>query len=153
MSTAPQFGRSCYVHADVDGRMALGHAGSAPGAKIQVLLEVHRQLRIGPLLLSVQPNGDVPPCVYIPHRIIGNLKEKTMREIWQKNVYFETLTVRDNLKDHCHCLRLPAGLRRLPRPRRRLHRRHFGGRPRLHPQPAPVGEPDLWGRGRGRKSS
>ena len=102
MSTAPQFGRSCYMHADLDGRMALGHAGSAPGSKIRVLAKYIGGCGSARCYCSVQPNGDVTPCVYIPHRIIGNLKEKSMREIWQNNVYFETLTVRDNLKDHCH---------------------------------------------------
>lgn len=102
MSTAPQFGRSCYMHADLDGRMALGHAGSAPGSKIRVLAKYIGGCGSARCYCSVQPNGDVTPCVYIPHRIVGNLKEKSMREIWQHNVYFETLTVRDNLKDHCH---------------------------------------------------
>lgn len=101
MSTAPQLGRACFQYADLEGRMALGHAGSASGSKIRVLAKYIGGCGTARCYCAIQPNGDVTPCVYIPHRLLGNLKEKSLREIWRGNVYFDTLCNRDNLKDHC----------------------------------------------------
>lgn len=101
MSTAPQFARVCHLFADIDGRMAVGHAGSGPGAKTRVLAKYIGGCGAMRCYCSVQPNGDVTPCVYIPHRVLGNLKEKPLREIWRDNIYFDRLSDRDNLKDNC----------------------------------------------------
>jgi len=101
MSTAPQFGRACYVYGDAEARMALGHAGSAPGSKTRVLAKYIGGCGAARCYCSVQPNGDVTPCVYIPHRILGNLRDKSLKDIWRKNVYFKTLPDRDRLRDHC----------------------------------------------------
>ena len=102
MSTAPQLGRACYMYSDLEGRMALGHAGSSSGAKTKVLAKYIGGCGTARCYCAVQPNGDVTPCVYIPHRVIGSLKERTLAKIWRENVYFETLGNRDNLKHHCH---------------------------------------------------
>lgn len=101
MSTAPQLGRACMMYGELEDRMAIGHAGSSPGGKVRVLARYVGGCGSARCYCSVQPNGDVTPCVYIPHRVLGNVKEKTLREIWEKSEYFQTLTDRDNLKGHC----------------------------------------------------
>ncbi len=101
MSTAPQFGRACFMYADMESRMALGHAGSGPGSKTRVLAKYIGGCGSARCYCSLQPNGDVTPCVYIPHRVVGNVRHQSIREIWQTNVYFEKLTDRELLGDHC----------------------------------------------------
>jgi len=101
MSTAPQFGRACFMYADVEGRMALGHAGSGPGSKTRVLAKYIGGCGAARCYCSLQPNGDITPCVYIPHRVVGNVTHQSIREIWQTNAYFDKLTDRSNLGDHC----------------------------------------------------
>jgi radical SAM protein with 4Fe4S-binding SPASM domain len=101
MSTAPQFGRACYMYADIDGRMSLGHAGSSSGSKTRVLAKYIGGCGSARCYCSIQPNGDVTPCVYIPHRVVGNVRHQSIREIWQNNIYFDKLADRDNLRDHC----------------------------------------------------
>lgn len=101
MSTAPQFGRACYMYSDMEDMMALGHAGSASGNKTRVLAKYIGGCGSMRCYCAIQPNGDVTPCVYIPHRIIGNVKEKPLAQIWRENVYFETMSDRDKLQHHC----------------------------------------------------
>ncbi len=101
MSTAPQLARACYMYAEMEGMMAVGHAGSAPGTKTRVLAKYIGGCGAARCYCAIEPNGDVTPCVYIPHRVLGNLKEKSLKEIWQNNIYFDTLSNRDNYEDNC----------------------------------------------------
>lgn len=101
MSTAPQLGRACFTYVDVSGRMAVGHAGSGPGEQGRVLAKYVGGCGAARCYCSVQPNGDVTPCVYIPHRIIGNVTKGSLRQIWEENEYSPMLTDRDHLGDSC----------------------------------------------------
>lgn len=101
MSTAPQLGRACYMYSDIDGRMALGHAGSSSGKKTRILAKYIGGCGTARCYCAVQPNGDVTPCVYIPHRLMGSLKTSSLKEIWENSGYLEKFSDRDNLKNHC----------------------------------------------------
>jgi len=101
MSTAPQFARACYMYADPDGLMAVGHAGSGGGRKTRVLAKYIGGCGAARCYCAIQPNGDVTPCVYIPHRVVGNLKTSSLKEIWQNNPYFHTLHRRETFLDNC----------------------------------------------------
>ncbi len=101
MSTAPQLARACYMYSEVEGMMAVGHAGSASGKKTRILAKYIGGCGAARCYCAIEPNGDVTPCVYIPHRKLGNLKEKTLKEIWQNNIYFDILSNRENYEDNC----------------------------------------------------
>lgn len=54
--------------------------------------------------LSVLENGDVIPCFYTEDLKIGNIKEKSLKEIWketQESDFFKRLRDKDNLKGKC----------------------------------------------------
>ena len=48
----------------------------------------------------VYPNGDVTPCPYLPVRL-GNVREKTFREIWRTSEVFKNLRDFTALKGKC----------------------------------------------------
>jgi len=54
--------------------------------------------------LSVLENGDVIPCFYSEGLKIGNIREKTLKEMWkdvQNNEFYKRLKNPDNLKGKC----------------------------------------------------
>lgn len=54
--------------------------------------------------LSVLENGDVIPCFYSEGLKIGNIREKTLKELWneiQNNEFYKRLKNPDNLKGKC----------------------------------------------------
>ena len=48
----------------------------------------------------MEPNGDVTPCVFLPI-VVGNVREKHFREIWETSELFLKLRDRNNLKGYC----------------------------------------------------
>ena len=48
----------------------------------------------------VYPNGDITPCPYLPVKL-GNIREKTFKEIWFNNPVFKTLRDPKSLKGKC----------------------------------------------------
>jgi radical SAM protein with 4Fe4S-binding SPASM domain len=100
VSTAPQFGRSCILYGSEDGVFATGHAGRGPGKKTMVLSRYIGGCGSGRCYCSIQPNGAITPCVYIPGEEIGNIRRQTLAEIWSDPM-FATLQDRDDRGDHC----------------------------------------------------
>ncbi len=54
----------------------------------------------GRIYAAVQPNGDVTPCVFMPI-VVGNVREKEFREIWETTPLFNKLRDRSNLWGPC----------------------------------------------------
>lgn len=100
ISTAPQFGRSCIVYGSQDGVFATGHAGKGEGKKTLVLSRYIGGCGAGRCYCSVQPNGDVTPCVYIPSKHVGSIRRQRFVEIWN-NPLFDILADRNDRSDHC----------------------------------------------------
>jgi radical SAM protein with 4Fe4S-binding SPASM domain len=100
LSTAPQFGRSCVVYGSEDGLFATGHAGRGPGTKTMVLSRYIGGCGAGRCYCSVQPNGAVTPCVYIPSIKVGDLRRQSLMEIWNCKL-FDVLSDREDRGDHC----------------------------------------------------
>jgi radical SAM protein with 4Fe4S-binding SPASM domain len=48
----------------------------------------------------IYPNGDVTPCPYLPIKL-GNVREKTFKEIWFDSPIFKALRNPDSLKGKC----------------------------------------------------
>jgi radical SAM protein with 4Fe4S-binding SPASM domain len=100
LSTAPQLGRACVMYGPQDGLFATGHAGQGPGAKTRVLSRYIGGCGAGRCYCAIQPNGMVTPCVYISDIEIGSLRERTLADVWDCDL-FALLSDRTQLGDHC----------------------------------------------------
>ena len=100
ISTAPQLGRVCLMHSGDDGRTACSHAGSGSGTKARVVAKYLGGCGAGRTYVCIEPNGDVTPCVYLPHRVMGNLRRAGIEEIF-RNGYYELLNDRTDRIHHC----------------------------------------------------
>ena len=97
MCTAPQLGRICaqkgmsipthFFTQDIIGKYA-------------ELSEFIGGCGAGRLYCSIEPNGDVQPCVFMPIKI-GNIREKPLKEIWHNSKVLEKLRDRSKLKANC----------------------------------------------------
>lgn len=100
ISTAPQFGRACIAYGPQEGIFATGHAGGGQGRKTMVLARYIGGCGAGRCYCCVQPDGAITPCVYIPTPVVGHVREKAFREIWD-NELFAVLSDREDRGDHC----------------------------------------------------
>jgi len=104
ISTAPQFGRVCLMHAGTDGLISCSHAGNAAGTRARIVASYLGGCGAGRTYACVQPNGDVTPCVYMPGRIMGNVRRKPFSDIFQQSPWWLLLGDRDARDGHCgHC--------------------------------------------------
>jgi radical SAM protein with 4Fe4S-binding SPASM domain len=102
ISTAPQLGRLCLAGSAVDeGRTACSHAGSGSGAKARVVAKYLGGCGAGRTYICIEPNGNVTPCVYMPHRVMGNVRDSRVLDIFRESVFWEILNDRDRRLHHC----------------------------------------------------
>ena len=102
LGTAPQLAR---VAAQCQGdngtgevTMALAHMQTVKVTKKAVPLgEFIGGCGAGRLYCAISPQGDVRPCVFLPVNV-GNLKERTFRDIWINAPLFNAFRNRANLK-------------------------------------------------------
>ena len=50
---------------------------------------------------TIQPNGLVTPCLFMPNLIVGNIKKNSFTDIWKNSPLFKKLRNRDNLEGYC----------------------------------------------------
>ncbi len=105
ISTAPQLGRVCLTHAGLDGRQSCSHAGSGGGVKAKVVAKYLGGCGAGRTYVCIEPNGDITPCVYMPQRVLGNIRQRRFREIFRENPYWDLLCDRTQLTHHCEVCR------------------------------------------------
>jgi len=58
----------------------------------------------GRFYLSLEPNGDIYPCVFFPHNEamrVGNLFKDDFEEIWRNSKLFWKIRDKDKLKENC----------------------------------------------------
>lgn len=58
----------------------------------------------GRFYMSIEPNGDLYPCVFFPHEEelkLGNLMEDDFEEVWNNNPLLTELRNKDYLKENC----------------------------------------------------
>jgi len=102
ISTAPQLGRICLAGAIVgDERMTCSHAGSGSGVRARVVAKYLGGCGAGRTYVCIEPDGNVTPCVYLPHRVMGNVREKPFVEIYRDSVFWDILNDRDHRLHHC----------------------------------------------------
>ncbi|TWT42198.1 Antilisterial bacteriocin subtilosin biosynthesis protein AlbA [Phycisphaerae bacterium RAS1] len=101
ISTAPQFGRVCVAHAPTDGKQACSHAGSGGGEKARVIAKYLGGCGAGRDYVAIEPNGNITPCVYLPHRVQGSIRKRSFIDIFRNNEFWELLCDRDRRTHHC----------------------------------------------------
>lgn len=107
ISTAPQLGRVCLAGAAVgDGRVSCSHAGSGSGVKARIVAKYLGGCGAGRTYVCIEPAGDVTPCVYLPHRVMGNVRQAPLRQLFRQSVFWDILNDRDHRLHHCEVCRL-----------------------------------------------
>ena len=102
ISTAPQLGRICLAGSPADsGRAACSHAGSGSGAKARVVAKYLGGCGAGRTYVCVEPNGNLTPCVYLPHRVMGNVRKAKVADLFRNSVFWDVLNDRDRRLHHC----------------------------------------------------
>lgn len=101
ISTAPQFGRICVAHAPIEGKQACSHAGSGGGEKARVIAKYLGGCGAGRDYVSIEPDGTITPCVYLPHRVLGNIRERRFKDIFRQNEFWDLFCDRDHRLHHC----------------------------------------------------
>lgn len=105
ISTAPQLGRVCLVGAPAEGRQSCSHAGSGSGMKARVVAKYLGGCGAGRTYVCIEPAGDITPCVYMPQRVLGNIRRRGFREIFRNNAFTDLLCDRTQLTHHCEVCR------------------------------------------------
>lgn len=105
LATAPQLARvatQCQGNAGTgEVTLALAHMQTVKVTKKAVpLSEFIGGCGAGRLYCSISPQGDVRPCVFLPVNV-GNLKERSFRDIWLNAPLFNAFRNRANLKGTC----------------------------------------------------
>jgi len=101
ISTAPQFGRFCLTHAGAEGLVSCSHAGNGPGSKARVVAKYLGGCGAGRTYACVQPDGAITPCVYMPERKMGNIKEQPFTRIFQTSPWWDLLCNRQEREGNC----------------------------------------------------
>ncbi len=102
ISTAPQLGRVCLAGSPLDtGRTACSHAGSGSGSKARVVAKYLGGCGAGRTYVCIEPGGNVTPCVYLPHRVMGNVREARLTDIFRQSVFWDILNDRSHRLHHC----------------------------------------------------
>jgi radical SAM protein with 4Fe4S-binding SPASM domain len=102
ISTAPQLGRVCLAGAALDGgKVSCSHAGAGSGTKARVVAKYLGGCGAGRTYVCIEPDGDVTPCVYLPHRVMGNVRRTGLIEIYRNSIFWDILNDRDHRLGHC----------------------------------------------------
>jgi radical SAM protein with 4Fe4S-binding SPASM domain len=102
ISTAPQLGRVCLAGSALDGgKVTCSHAGSGSGVKARVVAKYLGGCGAGRTYVCIEPAGDVTPCVYLPHRVMGNLRQASLEDIFRSSIFWDILNDRSRRLHHC----------------------------------------------------
>jgi len=115
LSTAPQFARIAQqieeaLRVSVDQSMS--EASVVPthfynpklSGQLRRLADFIGGCGAGRFYLSLEPNGDIYPCVFFPHEEsmkVGNLFQDNFERIWRHSKLFWTIRDKDKLKENC----------------------------------------------------
>ncbi len=98
-STAPQYAR--VVLEESGGKeISPTHFYVGENKIVNALAEFVGGCGAGRIYAALQPNGDVAPCVFLPIKV-GNIREKSFKDIWRESPLFNTLRNRELLKGYC----------------------------------------------------
>ncbi len=106
LSTAPQYAVVASSMLSEDSNMIPTHFYNPEYSNplLMQLAEFIGGCGAGRFYMSIEPNGDMYPCVFFPHKEdvkLGNLKEKNFKEIWVDNDVLNVLRNKEILEGHC----------------------------------------------------
>jgi len=100
-STAPQMIRRCMELSGPAGRMMSSHLAAEMGGRFgKNFGEIFGGCGCGRVYCTVQPDGIVTPCVYMPIPV-GDLRKQRLIDIWNNSPVFEVFKDRDDRSGHC----------------------------------------------------
>jgi len=99
LSTAPQFAR---IAVEREKGVPVGHfyGGAGLEGRARALADFIGGCGAGRIYCSIEPNGDVQPCVFMPIKV-GNVRKERFLDIWHNSPTLKTLRDRSLLKGHC----------------------------------------------------
>ncbi len=107
LSTAPQYARVALQMNAKDNESAIVPThfyNPRLSGKLQRLADFIGGCGAGRFYLSLEPNGDIYPCVFFPHEsevLVGNILKDDFVELWRKSPLLWTLRDKDRLYDPC----------------------------------------------------
>ncbi|MBU0637746.1 MAG: radical SAM protein [Planctomycetes bacterium] len=101
ISTAPQLGRVCLAQAPSAGLQSCSHAGAGGGMKARVVAKYLGGCGAGRTYVCIEPDGNITPCVYLPHRVLGNIRQRRFAAIFRDNEFWDLLCDRAQRVHHC----------------------------------------------------
>jgi radical SAM protein with 4Fe4S-binding SPASM domain len=99
MTTSPQYARVCMTNSE-EQLVPTSHYTAMKGKKAKTLAEFIGGCGVGRAYCSIQPDGIVTPCVFMPLPV-GDLKKEKFIDIWNHSPILADIRVRDDLKGHC----------------------------------------------------
>jgi len=99
MTTSPQYARVCMMRGNLE-KVPTSHYTYAKGKKAKTLAEFIGGCGVGRAYCSIQPDGIVTPCVFMPIPA-GDLNQKSFIEIWNSSPLLKKLRQREDLEGHC----------------------------------------------------
>lgn len=98
-TTAPQFGSYCKQRSSAC--IILAHYADLRAQELGVIADIISGCGAGRAYASIQPDGKVTPCVYMPNLVVGDLRKQSFREIWEGSAVLTSLRDRDSLWGSC----------------------------------------------------
>ncbi|MDD1679519.1 MAG: radical SAM protein, partial [Methanomicrobiales archaeon] len=101
LSTAPQLARVALDIAE-SGGVPVGHfyLGRTLQGRTRILADFIGGCGAGRLYCSIEPNGEIQPCVFMPISL-GNIRDDDFLSIWHSSPVLETLRNRETLNGGC----------------------------------------------------
>lgn len=105
LSTAPQYG-DVALSMDTKSNMIPTHFFNPEynNPQMKELIDFIGGCGAGRFYMSIEPNGDLFPCVFFPHDSVlklGNIKESDLENLWINNSILKDLRNKDLLKGPC----------------------------------------------------
>jgi radical SAM protein with 4Fe4S-binding SPASM domain len=106
LSTAPQYATVAKSLANLDNSIIPTHFYNPEYGSplIEQLADFIGGCGAGRFYMSVEPNGDLYPCVFFPHDnevLLGNLLKDDFEDIWKNHALLNTLRNKEILEGHC----------------------------------------------------
>jgi radical SAM protein with 4Fe4S-binding SPASM domain len=106
LSTAPQFAMVAESLQSTESSIIPTHFYNPEyeNSKVMQLAEFIGGCGAGRFYMSIEPNGDLYPCVFFPHEEelkLGNLLHDDFEEVWKNNPLLKNLRNKDLLENNC----------------------------------------------------